>query len=50
MKLVILYDPGADDWTQEDVASVMRAVDAISRIFGDMGHQIQKVPVRHDQR
>lgn len=50
MKLVILYDPGADDWTQEDIASVMRAVDEISRIFSGMGHQVQKVPVRHDQR
>jgi D-alanine-D-alanine ligase len=50
MKLVILYDPGADDWTQEDIASVMHAVDAIARIFTDMGHQVQKVPVRHDQR
>lgn len=50
MKLVILYDPGAEDWTQEDVASVMHAVDDIGRIFSDMGHQIQKVGVRHDQR
>lgn len=50
MKLVILYDPGAEDWTQEDIASVMRAVEAVARIFGDMGHQVQKVAVRHDQR
>lgn len=50
MRLVILYDPGADDWTQEDIAGVMVAVDAIGRIFADMGHQVQKVPVRHDMR
>lgn len=50
MKLVILYDPGAEDWTQDDIASVMRAVDEIARIFAAMGHQVQKVPVRHDQR
>ena len=50
MRLVILYDPGAADWTAEDVASVMRAVDAISMIFSGMGHQVQKVPVRPDPR
>ncbi|HXM37665.1 MAG TPA: hypothetical protein VN908_03275 [Gemmatimonadales bacterium] len=50
MKLVILYDPGAEDWTAEDVAGVMEAVDHIARIFGGMGHQAQRVPVRHDMR
>ena len=50
MKLVILYDPGAEDWTAEDVAGVMEAVDDIAQIFGAMGHQAQRVPVRHDMR
>lgn len=50
MKLVILYDPGADDWTSEDIAGVMRAVDEIADIFGAMGHQVTKTPVRHDLR
>jgi D-alanine-D-alanine ligase len=50
VKLVILYDPGAEDWTAEDVAGVMLAVDDIARIFGAMGHQVQRVPVRHDMR
>jgi D-alanine-D-alanine ligase len=50
VRLVILYDPGAEDWTAEDVASVMRAVDDIGGIFAAMGHQVQKVPVRPDQR
>ncbi|MGH7606966.1 MAG: hypothetical protein ACREME_06470, partial [Gemmatimonadales bacterium] len=50
MRLVILYDPGADDWTAEDVAGVMRAVDDIAGIFGAMGHHVQRVPVRHDMR
>jgi len=27
VRVVILYDPGADDWTAEDVAGVMQAVD-----------------------
>jgi D-alanine-D-alanine ligase len=50
MNVVILYDPGADDWTTEDVAGVMEAVDDIAQIFGAMGHQAQRVPVRHDMR
>lgn len=50
MKLVILYDPGAEDWTTEDIGGVMRAVDEIGTIFSDMGHQVQKVPVKHDLR
>src|SRR6266581_2076001 len=50
MRVVILYDPGADDWTAEDVAGVMEAVDDIARIFVSFNHQVQRVPVRHDMR
>jgi D-alanine-D-alanine ligase len=51
MRIAILYDPGADDWTPEDIRGVMKAVDEIGAIFGAMGgHAIQKVPVRHDMR
>ena len=52
MKLVILYDPGAEDWTPEDIRGVMKAVDEIGAIFGAMGagHEVRKVPVRHDMR
>jgi D-alanine-D-alanine ligase len=50
VKLVVLYDPGATDWTADDIASVMRAVDDVAAIFAAMGHQVQKVPVRNDQR
>ncbi len=50
MRVVILYDPGAEDWTAEDVAGVMRAVDDIARIVDALGHQPQRVPVRHDMR
>ncbi len=50
MKVVILYDPGAEDWTAEDVAGVMEAVDDIAAIFGRLNHQVQRVPVRHDMR
>jgi D-alanine-D-alanine ligase len=50
MKLVILYDPGGDDWTPQDVAGVMQAVDDIATIFASRGHTVQKVPVRLDLR
>jgi len=50
VRVVILYDPGADDWTAEDVAGVMEAVDDIAAIFAQLGHRAQRVPVRHDMR
>ncbi len=50
MRVVVLYDPGADDWTAEDVAGVMKAVDEIAAIFAGLGHHVQKLPVRHDCR
>jgi D-alanine-D-alanine ligase len=50
VKVVILYDPGADDWTAEDIAGVMEAVDDIAAIFAAKNHRVQRVPVRHDMR
>src|SRR5207245_4787492 len=50
MRVVILYDPGAEDWTPEDIRGVMKAGDEIGTIFGAMGHEIRKVAVRHDMR
>ncbi len=50
MRIVILYDPGADDWTPEDIRGVMKAVDEVGTIFGAKGHEVRKVPVRHDMR
>ena len=50
MKVVVLYDPGADDWTADDIAGVMEAVNDIAAIFGSLGHQVRRVPVRHDMR
>src|SRR5213596_1533470 len=50
VRVVVLYDPGADDWTAQDVAGVMKAVDEIAGIFAGLGHQVQKLPVRHDCR
>src|SRR5204862_5371902 len=39
-----------DDWTAEDVAGVMEAVDDIAAIFVALNHQVQRVPVRHNMR
>jgi D-alanine-D-alanine ligase len=50
MRVVVLYDPGADDWTPEDVRGVMRAVNQVAQIFGALGHTVRKAPVRHDLR
>ena len=50
MRLVILYDPGAEDWTPEDIRGVIKAVDEVARIFREQGHQVQRLPVRHDMR
>jgi D-alanine-D-alanine ligase len=50
VKVVILYDPGARDWTPEDIRGVLRAVDGVGDVFASLGHEIRKVPVRHDYR
>jgi len=50
VKVVILYDPGAEDWTPEDVRSVMNAVGEIAVIFDAMGHEVRRLGVRHDMR
>src|SRR5207248_2130945 len=50
VRIVILYGPGAADWTPEDIRGVMKAVDEIGTIFAARGHEIRKVPVRHDLR
>ena len=50
MKIVVLYDPGAEDWTAEDIAGVMTSVEEVARIFGALGHDVRKHAVRHDLR
>ena len=50
MRVAILYDPGAEDWTAEDIAGVLKAVNEVARIFDAMGHVVRKIPVRHDLR
>ncbi len=50
MRVAILYDPGAEDWTAEDIAGVMKAVNEIADIFDLLGHDAKKLPVRHDMK
>src|SRR5579884_1868042 len=50
VRIVILYDPGAGDWTPEDIRGVLKAVDEVGAVFATMGHEVRKVPVRHDMR
>ncbi|MGH7700350.1 MAG: D-alanine--D-alanine ligase family protein [Gemmatimonadales bacterium] len=50
MKVVIIHDPGGHDWTPEDIRGVLDAVDDIGAAFAALGHEVRKVPVRHDFR
>jgi D-alanine-D-alanine ligase len=50
VRVVVLYDPGAEDWTAEDIRGVLKAVSEVARIFSALGHAVRKVPVRHDMR
>ncbi len=50
MKVVVLYDGVAIDWTSEEIASVMRPVNEIARILLGQGHEVTRVGVRHDLR
>jgi D-alanine-D-alanine ligase len=50
VRIVVLYDRGAEEWTRADVRGVMKAVDEIAVIFDRMGHEVRRVGVRHDMR
>jgi D-alanine-D-alanine ligase len=50
MRIAIIYDPGGEDWTAADVEGVLRSVNQIAGIFGDLGHEVRRVPVKHDLR
>lgn len=50
MRVVVLYDPGAPEWTPEDIRGVMSAVNHVARIFVALGHAVRRVPVRRDMR
>lgn len=46
MKVVILYDGVADDWSDRDVAGVMQSVRRVAEVLRSAGHLVQRVPVR----
>jgi D-alanine-D-alanine ligase len=46
MRIVVLYDGAADDWSDEDVRQVVDSAGQIAGILRDAGHQVQCVPVR----
>ncbi|MGH7539326.1 MAG: D-alanine--D-alanine ligase family protein [Gemmatimonadales bacterium] len=50
MRVAVLYDPGAEDWTAEDIAGVMKAVNEVASIFETLGHLAKKLPVRHNMK
>jgi D-alanine-D-alanine ligase len=50
LRVVVLYDPGAAEWSPEDVRGVMGAVNQVAQIFLALGHGVRRVPVRRDMR
>ena len=48
VRIVILYDMGATDWTQEDVHAVLGCVDATSHALEQEGHEVERVAVGSD--
>lgn len=48
MKVAIIYDGAADDWSDEDIAQVLNAVKQVADSLRRQGHSVQKVPIRND--
>lgn len=48
MKIVIIYDAAADDWSDEDIAQVLASVKQVGAALRRKGHVVQLVPVRPD--
>lgn len=46
MNVVILYDAGADHWSDADVRAVVTSVRRVAAILQAAGHQVRRVPVR----
>lgn len=50
MRIAILYDGGARDWSDEDISSVLSVVARIGGIFRSAGHEVVRVPARQGLR
>jgi D-alanine-D-alanine ligase len=48
MRIAVIFDGGADDWSPEDVQSVLEPVNEVSAALTAAGHQVAKVPVEAD--
>jgi hypothetical protein len=46
VKVVILYDGVADDWSDRDVSAVIQSVRRVAEVLRSAGHVVQRVPVR----
>ncbi len=45
LKVAVLYDGGAEDWSTEDVQSVLEPVNAVRAVLHDAGHDVTRVAV-----
>ena len=50
MRVAILYDGGARDWSEEDITSVLEVVGRIAAILRAAGHDVVRVPARDGLR
>ncbi len=48
MRIAVVYDSGAEDWSTADVQSVLACVDATAAALERLGHTVERVAVRTD--
>ena len=48
MRILIIYDSGAADWSAEDVRAVLDCVDATAGALERAGHRVSRVPITAD--
>ena len=48
LRVAIIYDCGADDWTPEDVRAVLECVDATAASLTRASHDVIQIPVRSE--
>ncbi len=48
LRVAILYDGGASDWSKQDIQSVLDPVNQIGDLLASLGNRVVRVPVHHD--
>jgi len=48
LRVAILYDGGASDWSKQDIQSVLDPVNQIGDLLTSLKHRVVRVPVLHD--